>query len=148
MTDTARHLTQIAAVLGVALLAACGTRYAENSLAPEGGYPAPLSDGRPLVAQITGLQLERTAGGVIIRAEGLPTVQGYWNAGLVNVTSDRTPKGSLVYEFRARPPLEAMPAGTPASRRIEAAAYANSIEIRGISTITVTGAQNSRSARP
>lgn len=138
----------LAALAILAVLGACGPKYRAGTLEPEGGYPPSVVDDRTLVQQITALDVEPSPGGVIIRAQGLPPTQGWWNAGLVNVTDEKTPAGTLVYEFRARPPLGAAAAGSAQSRKIETAAYANNIELEGIRSITVKGAQNSRSARP
>ena len=138
----------IFAVAIVAVLAACGPKFRAGSLEPEGGYPPSVVDTRTLVQQVTALDLEPSPGGVIIRAQGLPPTQGWWNAGLANVTDDKTPAGTLVYEFRVRAPLGSEPVGTAQSRKIEAGAYANNIELQGIRSSTVKGTQNSLSARP
>ncbi len=132
----------------LAALGACGPKFRPGTLEPEGGYPPSVVDDRLLVQQVTALEVEPSPGGVIIRAQGLPPTQGWWDAGLVNVTDDKTPAGTMVYDFRARPPLGAAAVGTTQSRKIETGAYANSIELEGIRSITVKGAQNSRSARP
>ena len=140
--------TALAVLTVLAVLGACGPKFRPGSLEPEGGYPPSIVDERPLVQQITGLDVEPSPGGVIIRAQGLPPTQGWWDAGLVNVTDDKSPAGTLVYEFRVRPPLAPTPVGTTQSRRIDAGAYANTMELGGIRSIMVKGAQNSLSARP
>ena len=41
------------------------------------------NDPRQLVAQVTTLDVAETAGGAIVRANGLPPTQGWWKAELV-----------------------------------------------------------------
>lgn len=143
-----RPAALLAALIVTVALAGCGgPKFRKGSLEPEGGYPPSISDERPLVAQVTALDVEPTAGGIIIRATGLPPTQGYWQPGLLNVTDENSPKGTLVYEFRAWPPMAPAPVGGEGSRRLETAAYASNVELQGIGTITVQGAQNSRSVR-
>ncbi|MDY6858549.1 MAG: hypothetical protein SWN98_04340 [Pseudomonadota bacterium] len=109
--------------------------------------PAPATDPRPLVAEISALRLDKAPGGVIIHATGLPPTQGYWQAALV-ATNDGLPQnGELLLELRARPPLSQAATGTPASREISAARFLSDQSLEGVSTITVRAAQNARSAR-
>jgi hypothetical protein len=109
--------------------------------------PAPATDPRPLVAEISALRLDKAPGGVIIHATGLPPTQGYWQAALV-ATNDGLPQnGELLLELRARPPLSQAATGTPASREISAARFLTDQSLEGVNTITVRAAQNARSAR-
>ena len=64
--------TALAVLTVLAVLGACGPKFRPGSLEPEGGYPPSIVDERPLVQQITGLDVEPSPGGVIIRAQGLP----------------------------------------------------------------------------
>ena len=53
-----------------------------NVVVVDQGDPA-LSDPRPLIAQITELEVERAAGGAIVHATGLAPASGYFGAELV-----------------------------------------------------------------
>lgn len=103
---------------------------------------------RPLVAQITGLVVEPTPGGAIIRATALPPVQGWYDSALVRETPDGLPvDGTLTFSFRARPPLTATRASTVQSRELTAGIFVTANTLAGVSRITVTGATNARTAR-
>ena len=121
--------------------------------APEGETLAPLElearvDRRPLVAEITSLVVERTPGGAIIRATGLPPEQGWYDPELVNEDRDGRPiDGVLAISFRARPPLEPTRVSTAQSRELSAAVYISDIALGEANQIVVTGSQNSRAAR-
>ena len=111
----------------------------------------PLEDTRerrPLVAQITQLVIERTPGGAIIRATGLPPEQGWYDAELVNVDRDGQPiDGILYYGFHAQPPLERTRVSTVQSRELTAAKFVSNVTLASVREIRVTGSVNSRSAR-
>ena len=103
---------------------------------------------RPLVAQITQLVIERTPGGAIIRATGLPPEQGWYDAELVNVDRDGKPiDGVLYFGFHARPPLEPTRVSTVQSRELTVATFVSNITLESVREIRVTGSVNSRSAR-
>ena len=105
-------------------------------------------DTRPLVAQVTALSVERTPGGAIIRATGLPPEQGWYDAALVNADRDGQPVGGvLTYSFRARPPLEPTRVSTVRSRELNVAVFVSDIILASTREIRVTGARNSRTAR-
>lgn len=116
-----------------------------ETLEPEGGYTPTVVDNRPLVAEVNALRIEPTLGGIIIHATGLPPFQQYWDAELVQVSEEIAPAGTLVYNFRLSPPVTPVARGTTRSRQVEAAAFASSTDLRGISRITVNGATNSQS---
>lgn len=68
------------------------------------------TDNRLLVQQVTDIAIERTPGGVIILATGLPPTQGYWQTDLVLDSADSLPEnGVLSYQFRIAPPLTSTP---------------------------------------
>ena len=115
-----------------------------DTLAPRGGFPVAV-DRRPLIEKITAVAVERTPYGIIVRATGLPPTLGYYDAGLVAVAAPR--RGELAFEFRARPPGRAMPAGSAYARQITAGAFIPKERLHGIRTIRVIGATNSRTAR-
>ncbi|EPX79177.1 hypothetical protein [Litoreibacter arenae] len=102
-------------------------------------------DPRPFVSQVLSLQVEPTPEGAIIRAVGLPPLQGYWNAALVEV--DRDNPTTLTYEFRVLPPLSQTRQGTQRSREIFVARAVSSSRLTQVRTITVIGQGNRRAVR-
>ncbi len=106
---------------------------------------AAVVDRRPLVREVTALTVERTPGGAVIRATGLPPTQGYYAAELTQ--ADESPPGTLSYLFRALPPREATRSGTAPSREIVVAIFVTDQQLAGISTIRVLGQENSRASR-
>ncbi len=103
---------------------------------------------RPLVSVITGLVIERTPGGAIVRATALPGSQGWFAPELVPTTSDGDPvEGVLSYAFRAVPPEVPTRQSTPQSRELSAAVFIPNLVLERVRSIRVTGAQNSRIAR-
>ena len=106
------------------------------------------NDGRPLVAEITGLAIERTPGGAIIRATALPPTQGWHDAELISVDQDGEPiDGILSYAFRAVPPEEDQRQSTERSRELSAAVFVSNIVLGNTRVVQVTGQQNSRAIR-
>ncbi|MBS8225981.1 hypothetical protein [Vannielia litorea] len=103
-------------------------------------------DRRQLVTQVTSLQVERTPGGAILTAVGLPPSQGYWDAQLVPVGPGGLPQnGVMVYDFRIEQPLEFQIEGTPRSREVTVGIHLSNIELSRISRIVVRGQVNQRS---
>ena len=119
---------------------------ADLILAPD-GLPG---DPRPLIAEVTGVVLERTPGGVILRATGLPPTLGFWNAALVPARGNVRPdeNGVLTLDFRALPPPTPQPTGAPASRQIVTAFFLPPQTLRDVRVITVRGERNARDVRP
>jgi hypothetical protein len=107
-------------------------------------------DPRPLVDQVTGVVVERTPGGVIVRATGLPPVQGFWSADLVPENLELTPdeNGVLAFDFRAFPPATPQGTGSPRTRAIEAGYFLSNQALGGVRTVVVRAERNSRSVRP
>ncbi|MBT8459019.1 MAG: hypothetical protein HKP37_05010 [Boseongicola sp.] len=108
---------------------------------------AQFVDDRPLVQSVEGLVIERLPGGVIIRATGLPPMQGWYDAQLVREGGAAAGTGVAVYSFRARPPEQPTRVSTQQSRELIAAAFLSNIELEAISSIRVIAASNARSAR-
>lgn len=146
----------LVAILVVALtLASCG-RIRDSRLNPFNWFgrsqpaavvpadPAAPRDGRQLVAEVTELELERTAGGVIVRATGLPPRQGFWDAELV---ARPVEDGVLIYDFRIAPPPRPTDVNRPRSREVVVAAFLSDRRIADIRQITVQGERSARSAR-
>ncbi|SEN02099.1 hypothetical protein SAMN05216227_100670 [Pseudorhodobacter antarcticus] len=113
----------------------------EVAMVSPDGKPA---DTRQLVSQVTVLVLEKMPGGVIVRATGLPPVQGFWDAELV---ARPVEDGKLTYDFRVFPPIIATNVSTPRSREVTVATYISDIKLAGVREITVQGAANARASR-
>ncbi len=114
---------------------------AERGLLTEGE----VTDPRALVDEVLALEIEAFPGGAIIRAEGLSPNQGYWNADLVAVPTDK--EGVLVYDFRISPPPGRTDVNTPRSRQVAVAVSVSDIKLDGITEIIVQGARNARAVR-
>ena len=160
--QTGGRMTRKAAILTVTIafvLSGCG--FGQSRLNPfnwfgqdaevETAEPVFLQefvDPRPLVAQVTQLTIERTPGGAIIRATGLPPEQGWYDAELVNENRDgRAVDGVLLYSFRAQPPKARTRVSTEQSRELTVAVYVPDVVLASARQIRVTGALNSRVAR-
>ncbi|QUS35593.1 hypothetical protein [Falsirhodobacter algicola] len=104
--------------------------------------PAPKVDERPLIAQVTELEVDRTGGGAIIRATGLAPTQGWYDAALVPV---ETTDGTLRFAFRAAPPASEQPVGPAATREIVVATAVDAATLSRAGRITVQGATNALS---
>lgn len=102
-------------------------------------------DSRALVAQVTELEVEPFPGGAIVRATGVPTSQGWWDAELVKVATEE--EGVILYEFRIFPPPVPRPAGTPYSRQVTVATSLSTIALDGVAKIVVQGSANALSSR-
>ncbi len=101
-------------------------------------------DPRPLVSQVTALEIARQPGGAILRAAGLPPTQGWWDATLLPVNDGIAENGVLTYRFVVEQPLEPSRTSTPQSRELTAAVYLSDIRLQDVSKIVVQGASNSR----
>jgi hypothetical protein len=102
-------------------------------------------DPRPMVQQVTALDVARQPGGAIIRASGLPPTQGWWEADLLPENDGVAENGVLTYRFVVKQPLEATRSSTPQSRELTAAVYLSDIRLQDVSKIVVQGATNSLS---
>ena len=105
---------------------------------------AVVRDKRPLVASVESLVIERLPGGIIVRATGLPPMQGWYDAQLVREANATAGSGVLVYSFRARPPETPTRVSTQQSRELIAGTYLSDLELAGISSIRVLAAGNAR----
>ncbi len=152
----------IAALVAVLVVGACGKsrlnplnwfgpseRVAVNKPAvdPQTGVPLAKPDARPLVAQVTALAVERTAGGAILRATGLPPRQGYWDAALLPETDGQPVKGVLSFRFVILPPTSPSGVSTPQSREVVVARRLSDAQLQGVRAITVIGEQDTRTVR-
>jgi len=109
--------------------------------------PGQVADYRRLVDQVTSLQIEKTNGGAIIHAVGLPQSQGYWDAELVADNDEEPIKGVLTYQFRIEQPYEFKRASTPASREVVVGHFVSNNKLQGVTSIRVLGARNARTSR-
>lgn len=104
-------------------------------------------DPRPLVDEVTALEIARRPGGAIVQATGLPPTQGYWNSDLVAENRGEPVDGVLTYRFVVSPPTSAQPVGTPQSREVTAAVHLSDIRLAGVREIVVLGSRSSRTSR-
>ncbi len=149
--------TPIAAILlGTLVLTGCATKLNPFNWFKRGSTeetltelpdPAVINDPRPLVQQVVSLSVEKTPGGAIIRATGLPPTQGYWNAELVAENDEKPVKGVLTYQFRIAEPIDFQAVSTPQSREVVVARYVSNIKLQDVRQIRVVGAKNARSTR-
>lgn len=107
-----------------------------------------VTDPRVLIDQTLSVKADKTNGGVIVRAVGLPPTQGYFRAGLVALNNEVPVDGVVTLEFRVVAPLTPQSAGTQQSREIQAAHFISDEKLRGIREVRVTAARNTRSLRP
>lgn len=117
------------------------------TLAPAEGYDAFARDSRPLVDQVTDLVIERTPGGAVIRATGLPPRQGHYNGDLVSLSDGEPVNGVLEYQFRLIPPPGATRVSTVASREVVVGLFVSDQSLEGVREIRVVAQENSRAAR-
>ncbi|MAC81758.1 MAG: hypothetical protein CML66_27285 [Rhodobacteraceae bacterium] len=98
-----------------------------------------------LINQVTNLVIERTVEGAIIRAEGLATREGAYDARLIPVSDTEEPvDGVLSYRFEVKYPNEATPQGNQNARTIVVARSVTAQHIDTARVVRVTGAQNAR----
>lgn len=102
-------------------------------------------DGRPLVAQITGMSVEPTSSGALVRVEGLVPTLGWYNPRLVAENNGRPVGGVLTYRFVASPPRTTQERGSERARTVTAAATISEITLEQVARIVVAGEGNSRS---
>ncbi|MFV0333999.1 MAG: hypothetical protein ACK5JR_08020 [Tropicimonas sp.] len=155
----------VAGLVAVLVLTGCQSRFnptnwgwgwfgndrSEPTLAPRDGYPSDI-DPRPLVAQVTSMQVDRASGGAIVTAVGLPATQGYWAADLVSTYKTEAGRiaakdGVLQLEFLVVPPRERRRSGTTVSREISAGIFISEQSLAGVREIRVVGQNNQRSSR-
>ncbi|MBU2982213.1 hypothetical protein KO498_10380 [Lentibacter algarum] len=101
------------------------------------------------VAQILELQVERAAGGAVIRTKGLSPTLGAYDVRLepVEYEEGEAPKSVLEFTLKAAYSKKSRPNAPASGREIVAAAFVSDIELEGIRTIRVIGGENARSVR-
>lgn len=103
------------------------------------------TDGRVLVSEVRSVHIERSSGGAILRAVGLPATQGWYQAALV-AAADSTSE-NLIYDFVLSAPVAVTRAGSPASREIQVATFVSGMALEAVRSVTVRGAANGLSTR-
>ncbi|MDZ7708994.1 MAG: hypothetical protein U5K36_01975 [Roseovarius sp.] len=97
-----------------------------------------------LVAEVTGLEVERATGGAIIKVRGLASQQEIYDVRLVPDNEDDEPVGGVLgYELRAVHSLEA----PERPREVQAAVFVSDKALGQVREIRVRGAQNERVSR-
>ncbi|WP_458790630.1 hypothetical protein [Yoonia sp. MH D7] len=109
-------------------------------LTPAGGKTR-IVDSRGAIQSITDLTLERTSEGAIVRASGLASTLGQFNAELVETAQQN---GVLTLTFRIESAGNAA-IGSAYSRQVTAAYALSSNDLQEIRTIQVQSATNARS---
>ncbi|WP_172961022.1 hypothetical protein [Oceaniglobus roseus] len=109
--------------------------------------PDETGDPRPLIDQITTLEVERTPGGAIVRATGLPPTQGHWDGELLLVGDEDPVDGVLQYQFRIMPPPAPTRVSTPRSREVVVGLYLTRQALENVREIRVSAARNARAVR-
>ena len=98
--------------------------------------------------EVTGLVVERVAGGAIIRATGLAARQGIYAVQLTPENEDELPEnGVLTYRLEGVRPGFQTPTGGQPTRTVTAARKITDQTLRGVRTIRVEGQLNARTAR-
>ncbi|MFT5629762.1 MAG: hypothetical protein ACI9HB_000924 [Gammaproteobacteria bacterium] len=101
-----------------------------------------LVDGRGGIQSVTGLAIEKTPNGAIVRATGVASTQGQFNAQLVPVSNEG---GVLTLVFRIEGVANAA-TNAAFSRQVTVARVLTFADLTGVRTIRVQSATNQRSA--
>lgn len=101
-----------------------------------------LVDGRGGIQSVAGLVIEKTPNGTIVRATGVASTQGQFNAQLVPVSNEN---GVLTLVFRIEGVANAA-TNAAFSRQVTVARVLTFAELAGVRTIRVQSATNQRSA--
>lgn len=148
--------TPIAAILlGTLILTGCASKFNPFNWFKRGSTeetlvvtdPDAIIDHRGMVDQVTSLNIEKTGGGAIIHAVGLPLTQGFWDAELIPENGERPVKGVLTYQFRISEPIGFERESTPRSREVVVGYFVSSFKLNGVSQIRVVAARNARTSR-
>lgn len=109
----------------------------------------PAEDQSVLVAQVLAMTLEPTAGGAILRVTGLSPTLGAHNVTLVPAfdLDEDGPQELLSYSLKAEYSARSRPAAPPRSRELSVAVFLSDEMLRGVRSVEVSGAENSRSVR-
>jgi hypothetical protein len=133
----------IAGCLALALLAGCER---VQMRMPSFLRPTPpvsaadAAEASVLVPYIQEAAAERGLRGTILRVRGVTPTQGYFDAELRPIGAEG---GVVLYEFRAKPPLEPQAVGPERTRLLTAADFLSVRELRDITNARIVGAGNS-----
>jgi hypothetical protein len=111
-----------------------------RSLVEDGPYAGTRVD------RVTGLVVEPTSTGAIVRVNGVSGRQGAFDVRLLPVDEDQPRDGVMTYELLALQPVNT-PQGPERTRTIQAAAALNSAKLKDVRTIRVLGRTNMRTTR-
>jgi hypothetical protein len=108
-----------------------------------------FTDSRPLIPEVTRVEVDQTPGGIILRAVGLPPTEGFWDGELIVENANPEPvDGVLSFQFRIQqPPFTSTP-GTPRSREIVVGRFITLQQLEGVTTLRVVAERNERTVRP
>jgi len=98
------------------------------------------------VDQVTGLVVEPTSTGAIVRVTGLTGRQGAFDVRLLPIDEAQPKDGVMNYELLALQPVNT-PQGPPRTREVQAARPLSAAKLREISTIRVVARSNVRTTR-
>jgi hypothetical protein len=157
-TPTRAQTRAVSALLVLTLtLAACGgfrdsrvnprNWFSGSTSEPTLGPTGNTTDNRALVATVSGLVIEPTSTGAIIRAEAVMPSAGWWDAELVPENNARPVDGVVTYRFVAARPRQAVTVAAQAPRTLTAATTLSVIQLETIREVVVVGAENTRRAR-
>jgi hypothetical protein len=125
-----------------------GTSRSVSTLVPAGGFGFDPADRRVLVDQVTQLEINRTPGGAILVATGLPQTQGWWDAELIAENDGQPVNGVLRLRFVVAEPTPGTPVASrvssPQSREVTAALFLSEFKLAEVRQILVTGLGNAR----
>ena len=152
---TPNYKILLASVLATVLLTGCASKF--NPMNWFGGsreetlktvdIPTKAEDLRDMIDQVIKLNIEKTGGGAIIHAVGLPPTQGFWDGELVAENDELPVKGVLTYSFRIHEPFGFEKVSTSTSREVVVGYFVSNHKLNGVKTIRVIGTRNARSAR-
>jgi hypothetical protein len=156
MSQTTRRALLLGMV-STAALAGCG-RIGESKLNPRNWFRrsrrnrvtlspealAEAADGRGVVDQVISATIEPVHGGAILRATGLPPVQGFFDGELVPVVVDGGDPSVLVYVFRIAGPWGEGQVSTQVSREVIVAKFLSLNTLEGVREIRIEGERNSQ----
>lgn len=100
-------------------------------------------DARGAIDQVTTLVIEKTADGALVRATGIASTQGQFNAQLVPISNER---GTLTFAFRIQAASGFSGVNSAFSRQVTVARFLSFADLADVRRIMVQGATNARSA--
>lgn len=99
-----------------------------------------------LVDKVTGLEVEPSGGGAIVRVTGLTLRQGAHDVRLTSDTEGEPVDGNLTFRLRAVQPQDA-PGGPESTRTVQVGRFVSGDVLARTRTIQIVGARNIRSTR-